>query len=106
MVEHLVVLVTTPSKEVGRELGRTLLERALAACVNIVTPIESLYIWEGTLCSDEEALLVIKTSARVFDELNAAIRDLHPYDVPEIIALPIVVGSQDYLAWVDQVIAS
>lgn len=106
MEEYLVVLVTTPSREVGRDLGRTLLEQGLAACVNIVAGIESLYVWGGELCSDEEALLVIKTRADVFNELDAAIQDLHPYDVPEIIAMPVAAGSQDYMAWINEVVAS
>lgn len=106
MEEHLVVLVTTPSREVGRDLGRTLLEQGLAACVNVVAGIESLYVWKGELCSDEEALLIIKTRQGVFDELDAAIRDIHPYDVPEVIALSVAAGSQDYLAWINEVVAS
>jgi periplasmic divalent cation tolerance protein len=97
----IVVLVTTPSREVGREIGRAVIERKVAACVNVVPTIESLYTWEGELCSDEEALLLIKTTLSRFDELCSAIRAIHPYDVPEIIAVPVVAGSEDYLEWIE-----
>jgi periplasmic divalent cation tolerance protein len=104
MEEYVVVLVTAPSADAGRDVAGALLERKLAACVNVVPSIASLYTWEGKLCRDEEALLVIKTTAAAFDDLAAVVRDVHPYDVPEIIALPIVAGSQDYLDWIDEVV--
>lgn len=104
MEKYLVALVTAPSSQVATDIARTLLERKLTACVNIASPIGSLYIWHGELCSDEEVLLVIKTRSAVFDELAAAVRAVHPYDVPEIIALPIVAGFQDYLDWIDEVV--
>jgi periplasmic divalent cation tolerance protein len=104
MEEYVVVLVTAPSKDVGRDVARALLEQKLAACVNVVPSIASLYTWEGELCSDEEVLLVIKSTGAAFDELVAAVRDVHPYDVPEIIALPIVAGSQDYLDWIGEAV--
>ncbi len=62
------------------------------------------HTWEGELCSDEEVMLVVKSTRAAFDELAAAVRDVHPYDVPEIIALPVVVGSQDYLEWINEVV--
>jgi periplasmic divalent cation tolerance protein len=104
MEEYIVVLVTAPSKDVGRDVARALLEQRLAACVNVVPSIASFYTWEGELCSDEEVLLVIKSKEAAFDELVAAVRDVHPYDVPEIIALPVIRGSQDYLSWIDEVV--
>jgi periplasmic divalent cation tolerance protein len=104
MTEYAVVLVTAPSEDVGRDIARKLLKKKLVACVNIVPSIASLYTWEGELCSDEEVLLVIKTKAPGFDELAAVVRDVHPYEVPEIIALPIVAGSQDYLDWIGEVV--
>jgi periplasmic divalent cation tolerance protein len=104
MEEHFVVLVTAPSRGVGKDIARALLEQRLAACVNVVPSIASLYTWEGELCSEEEVLLVIKSTGAAFDRLAAAVRDAHPYDVPEIIALPIVAGSQGYLDWIDEVV--
>ncbi len=100
---YVVVLVTAPSREVARQIADTLLEKKLVACVNIVAPIESLYTWRGERCTDEEVLLLIKTRANLFTEqLVPAIKAIHPYEVPEIIALPIVAGSGDYLAWIDE----
>jgi periplasmic divalent cation tolerance protein len=104
MEEYVVVLVTVPSKDVGRDVAQALLGQKLAACVNLVPSVASLYTWEGELCSDEEVLLVVKTTEAAFDELAATVRDAHPYDVPEIIALPIVAGSQDYLDWIGEVV--
>jgi periplasmic divalent cation tolerance protein len=106
MEECIVVLVTVPSREVGRDVAHALLEQRLAACVNVVPSVVSFYTWEGELCSDEEVLLAIKTTGAAFDRLAAAVRAVHPYDVPEIIALPIVAGSADYLDWIDEVVES
>ncbi len=102
MGDHIVVLITAPSVEVARQLGHTLLKKQRAACVTINPGVESLYMWEGELQSDEEALLIIKTTASAFETLTAVVQDAHPYDVPEIIALPIVAGSQAYLRWIDE----
>jgi len=104
MEEKVVVLVTAPSKDVGEDIARTLLEQKLAACVNVVPSIASIYTWEGELCSDEEVLLVIKSTRSAFDELAVAVQRVHPYDVPEIIALPIIAGTPDYLNWIDAVV--
>jgi periplasmic divalent cation tolerance protein len=100
MENSFVVLVTAPSMDVGRDIARALLDGKLAACVNIVPSITSLYTWEGELCVDEEVLLIIKTTTSAFDALTSAIKSIHPYDVPEIIALPLAAGSRDYLDWI------
>lgn len=81
-------------------MGRALVEEGLAACVNILSPVRSIYRWEGKLCDEREWLLVIKTRAERFGEIEKRIRSLHAYSVPEIISLPIVEGSPPYLAWV------
>ena len=104
MADHLVVLVTVPSNEVGREIAITLLNERLCACVNILPALSSFYVWEGKVHSDEELLLVIKTTGARFQAMTARVHALHPYDVPEIIATPIVEGSQDYLAWIDEAV--
>jgi periplasmic divalent cation tolerance protein len=102
MGEYIVVLITAPSKEIGTTIAKTLLEQKLAACVNVVSPINSLYTWKGETCSDEEVLLVVKTKAAIFeDKFVPAVQAVHPYDVPEIIALPIIMGSKSYLDWID-----
>lgn len=106
MKDYLVTLVTAPSSDVGRDVARALLDRKLAACVNILPPMTSLYSWQGELCVDEEVLLIIKTTTRAIKELTAVVQDLHPYDVPEIIALPVAAGSEEYLGWVDEVVGS
>lgn len=102
MEEFIVVLITAPSEAVGTDIARALLERELAACVNIVPAISSLYVWEGELQRDEEVLLIVKTKSTIFEDvLVPVVRSIHPYDVPEIIALPITEGVQDYLDWID-----
>lgn len=99
MTDCIVVLVTVGSAEDGVRLARALVEDALAACVNLVGPIRSIYRWEGKICDDAEHLLVIKTRGALFEAAAARIRALHPYETPEIIALPITAGSEPYLAW-------
>ena len=100
--QSIVVLITAPSKETGRQIAHLLLERKLAACVNILSPINSLYIWEGKIHDDEEALLVVKTRAGLLqDGLIPAVKAAHPYELPEIIALPIIAGLESYLKWIE-----
>lgn len=102
--EYIIVLITTPSKEVGEEIAHTLLEKKLAACVNMMAPIFSLYTWEEEINRDDEVLLIVKSRADLFEsDLIPVVQDVHPYDVPEIIALPILMGSANYLAWIDDV---
>lgn len=95
-----VVLVTAPSAEVGLEMGRTLVREQRAACVNLVPGIRSVYRWEGALQEDEEVLLVIKTTADGLDALTRRVVEIHPYDVPEVLALPAQGGNPAYLRWV------
>ena len=103
-LQHVIVLITTPSKAVGQEIAKELLERKLAACVNIISPIHSLYLWEGKINEDEEALLVVKTRADLLKEgLIPAVKAAHPYDVPEILALPVLMGLESYLEWIEDV---
>ena len=100
--QYIIVMITTPSKEVGEQISNALLEKKLAACVNMLIPVNSLYTWEGEIAHDEEALLVVKSRAALFqDQLVPAVQAIHPYDVPEIIALPILMGSASYLDWID-----
>lgn len=95
-----VVFCTCPA-EVARSLARTLVEQRLVACVNIVPGLTSVYRWEGKVCEDGESLLIMKTRAELMERLSARIVELHPYEVPEVIALPLAAGEGNpaYLAW-------
>jgi len=96
-----VVLITVPSQETGEAIAHILVEKGLAACVNLVGPIRSLYAWEGNINDEQEFMLIAKTRADLFaDQLVPAVKALHPYQVPEIIALPILMGSPEYLDWI------
>src|ERR1700687_4425793 len=95
----IVVLVTVGSREEGERIATTVVGEQLAACVNIIGPIESIYSWDGQLHRDQELLLVIKTRAARFDDLAARVTALHSYATPEVIALPITAGSGAYLDW-------
>jgi periplasmic divalent cation tolerance protein len=99
MDECRVILSTASSIEEAARIGRLLVERQLAACVNLVPGLRSIYRWEGRVCDDAEVLLVIKTRAGLTAAVLEAIRAMHSYQLPEAIALPIIDGSPDYLAW-------
>jgi periplasmic divalent cation tolerance protein len=102
MTDKILVLTTASSKEEARKIGRALVERLLAACVNIVPQVGSIYRWEGEVEEAEEWLLIIKTTRAAFERTRDAIRELHSYDVPECICLPIDDGSVEYLSWIGQ----
>ena len=95
------VLTTVPNAEVASALARSLVEERLAACVNVLPGVRSVYRWEGAIQEDEEVLLIIKTQATRSDALAARIKDLHPYEIPEVVVLPAVGGSLPYLEWVE-----
>ena len=95
-----VVLVTAPDLTVGTELARRLVEEGLAACVNLVPGVRSIYRWQGAMQEDAEILLIAKTRAALVDALAARVRALHPYELPEVISLVVAAGSQPYLDWV------
>ncbi len=97
--ECIVVLVTVSSSEEGERIATAVVSEELAACVNILGPIDSIYRWNGTVQHDQELLLVMKTRASLAGALAARVKALHSYDTPEVIALPIVSGSQQYLDW-------
>ena len=99
MTEALVVLCTFPDVEKARQIGTHLVERQHAACINILPGVESIYRWDGKLCRENEVLAVIKTSRSAFPVLSRELSCLHPYEEPEIIALPVVDGSAGYLKW-------
>ena len=101
MPRHLVVYVTASSEEEGGRIARALVEERLAACVNIIPKIRSLYRWEGKICDDAEVMLMAKTAKSLAAALVNRVKELHSYDVPEVICLPIETGSGDYLDWID-----
>lgn len=94
-----VILVTTGSVDEADTIASRLVEERLAACVNVVGPIRSIYRWQGEVQRDEEHLLVIKANVAAFPRLTERIGELHSYDTPEVIALPIIEGSRKYLDW-------
>jgi periplasmic divalent cation tolerance protein len=104
--DHRLVLCTCPDLETGAAIGERLVAERLAACVSLVPGLTSIYRWQGEIQRDSEVLLLIKTGAARFDAMAETLRRLHPYEVPEIIALPIAAGSPDYLAWITQCIRS
>jgi len=102
--KFVVVLVTVPSKDIGERIANELLEQGLIACANLIESVKSFYTWQEEMHKDEEVLMVLKTRADLFqDKLVPAIQTLHPYEVPEIIALPIEMGAQNYLNWMEEV---
>lgn len=96
----LVVFITCPVDETAPKIARLLVENALAACVNIIPSVRSIYSWQGALQDEQEALLVVKTTGDRFEALAERVRQEHPYEVAEIIALPLAAGSPLYLQWV------
>ena len=95
------VLTTAPNAEVGGLIARALVEEGLAACVNVIPGVRSIYRWEDEVQDDPEVVLIIKTRADRCEALAARIEDLHPYDVPEVLVLPAVGGSVTYLRWIE-----
>lgn len=98
--DYVVVLVTAASQEQAKKIARALLEKKLIACANLV-PVRSLFLWEGAVQEENEVLLIIKSTSAVFkDQLIAAVKAEHSYQVPEVIGIPVVLGSDDYLKWI------
>lgn len=100
--KYILVLTTVPNKEVGRNIAKTLVEDRLAACVTISAACESHYWWQGKICEEPEYILFVKTKDILLRELKEKILKLHPYQVPEVIALPILRGHSKYLDWIDK----
>lgn len=100
MDKTLVVLTNLPDRAAAVALARALVERRLAACVNVLAPCTSMYRWKGEIEEAQEVPVLIKTRAARYEELEAAINELHPYEVPEIIAMPVEAGLAEYLEWV------
>jgi periplasmic divalent cation tolerance protein len=99
-MDYCVVLITVPSEDVAATIAKAVVEERLAACANIVHGVRSIYRWEGEVEDDTEVLMIVKTRRELFDRLAARVKDLHPYSVPEVIALPVVEGLADYTRWI------
>jgi len=102
MTDKILVLTTTASKDEARRIGCALVERLLAACVNIIPQVGTIYRWEGEIEEAEEWLLIIKSTATAFERVRDAINELHSYDVPECVSIAIESGSMAYLNWVGE----
>lgn len=97
--EEIVVIITAPSEDLAVTIARALVETRLAACANIIKGVRSIYSWQGSIEDEPEVLMIVKTRRELFDLLKSKVKELHSYEVPEIIALPIIAGSDDYLKW-------
>lgn len=98
--KEVVIFITAPSEDEAAKIARALVEARLAACVNIVKNIRSIYSWQGNIEDASEVLMIVKSRNKLLTALSAKVRELHSYELPEIIALPITGGSEDYLKWI------
>lgn len=106
MTDKIVVLSTCASAEEAERLARRVVDERLAACVNVLSPVRSFYRWKGAVEDSAEWLLIIKTMRDKFDALRAALESAHTYEVPEVIAIPIVEGLPNYLSWIERELQS
>ena len=102
MNEHCIVLVTAATPSEAEKIAEHLLDKRLAACCNIISDIHSLFHWQGGIGSEKEVLMILKTRVELFDTLKETVLKYHSYDTPEIIALPVIAGTQEYLDWIDK----
>jgi periplasmic divalent cation tolerance protein len=101
-MDEIVVFMTTSSTEEGEKIGRYLVENKLAACANILPFVTSIFAWEGKISQEKEVLVILKSKRELFDKLMEEVKKRHSYSVPEIIALPLVAGSSEYLKWIQK----
>ena len=102
MTQFVVVFITCGSEEEASKIAHALVDERLAACANMISPIRSIYRWQGKICDEREWLLVVKTRETRFQDLEKRVKSLHSYEVPEIISLPILAGSSSYLSWLEE----
>ncbi|MHC3129941.1 MAG: divalent-cation tolerance protein CutA [Candidatus Bathyarchaeota archaeon] len=100
-MSYVVVIMTVPNREEAVKIVRTLLEEKLIACANLMDPVSSFFWWQGKIAEEKEVLVIMKSHKTLFKKLSERVTELHSYDVPEILALPIVNGSQAYLDWMN-----
>jgi periplasmic divalent cation tolerance protein len=106
MTDKVVVLVTCSSGEEAGRIAQALVEERLAACVNISSPIRSVYRWQGKVCEEGEVLLMVKTTRELFDRVRRRVERLHSYQVPEVLCLPVIDGAPNYLNWMGTSVAA
>mgnify|MGYP004528418289 FL=1 len=99
-MDAIVIFCTVPNKDDAKKISNALVSEQLCACVSTVEKVHSVFSWNGELCAENEMLLIIKTRRELFDKIEAVIKALHSYNVPEIIGLPVVIGSVVYLGWI------
>ena len=100
-MDAVVIFCTVPNKDEAKKISNALVSENLAACVSTIDKVSSIFSWNGELCSENELLLVIKTRAELFKKIEVVIKAFHSYNVPEIIALPVMMGSHEYLGWIE-----
>jgi periplasmic divalent cation tolerance protein len=98
---YALIYITTSGKEESKNIGKALVREKLAACVNIIPSIESIYLWKGQIEDDKESLLIAKTKAKNIDKIIKKVKEIHSYETPAILAIPIIDGSKDYLDYLD-----
>ena len=99
-MEVILVYINFPNRDSARQIGTALIENQLAACVNIIPAVESIYQWKGKVCVESEVMALVKTTASRYKQLEEFVVENHPYEVPEVISLPLSQGSEPYLNWV------
>lgn len=99
--EYIIVLTTCNSTDIATSIAEIVVNKKLAACVNIVNGVESVYQWQGKIARDQEILLLIKTRQSLFTQLQQVVQQMHDYELPEIIAVPITAGETNYLKWIE-----
>ena len=104
--EVIIVFVTVPGLREGSRISKAILTSRLAACVNVIPGVQSMYQWKGKIVREKEAMLVMKTTRARYQKLEQKIKQLHPYEVPEVIAMPLICGSPQYIGWVTREVAN
>ncbi|OIP35729.1 MAG: cytochrome C biogenesis protein CcdA [Deltaproteobacteria bacterium CG2_30_43_15] len=102
-ITYITILITASSEEEAGRIGKTLVEEKLVSCANIIPKIRSIFSWKGEICDEDEVLMILKSKESLFRQIEDRVKTLHSYEVPEIIALPIHSGSEDYLRWIEAV---
>lgn len=102
MTKHMVVFITAANEEEGAAIAKALVEEGLCACINIIPMVRSIYMWKGVVCDEKEVMLIAKTASTLAPVIVGRVKELHSYELPEIICLPVSTGSGEYLDWVDQ----
>jgi periplasmic divalent cation tolerance protein len=102
-MDAVVVYITAPNEDEAAKISKTLVEEKHAGCINIVKNMRSIYRWQGKIEDESEVLMIVKTQRHLFESLKNRVKELHSYTVPEIIAMPVIEGSEDYLRWLKEV---